>query len=70
MAELTTAKRNKLPKSKFALPGERAYPVNDRSHAGNAKARATQQVKAGNLSSDKAAQIRAMANRILSRKAK
>jgi hypothetical protein len=37
----------------------------DKSHAANAKARATQQVKAGNLSPSSAAQIRAKANRIL-----
>jgi hypothetical protein len=40
----------------------------DRSHAANAKARATQMVKAGKLSSSQAAQIRAKANRILGSK--
>ncbi len=37
----------------------------DRSHAANAKARATQGVKAGRISSATAAKIRAKANRIL-----
>ena len=64
MAKLSTKKRNSLPESKFAGPG-RSYPVPDRSHAANAKARATQQVKRGNLSPGAAARIRSKANKIL-----
>jgi hypothetical protein len=41
MAELTTAKRNRLPTSTFALPGRR-YPINDPNHARNALARVSQ----------------------------
>jgi len=40
MAKLTAAKRNALPDSAFAIPSERAYPINDAAHAANAKARA------------------------------
>jgi hypothetical protein len=65
MAKLNTASRKKIPTSEFGLPGSRKYPMPDRSHASNAKARATQQVKAGRLSSGEAAKIRAKANRIL-----
>ena len=65
MAKLKAARRNALPKSTFGLPGSRKYPMPDRSHAANAKARATQQVAAGNLSPASAAKIRAKANRIL-----
>jgi len=50
MAKLTTKKRNSLPKSDFALPKERKYPINDKSHADNAKARAQQQFNKGNIS--------------------
>lgn len=64
MAKLTTKERKAIPTSKFAGPG-RSYPVEDRSHAANAKARATQQVKKGNLSESAAAKIRAKANRVL-----
>lgn len=39
--ELTTKKRNALPKESFALPGRR-YPVNDKAHARNALARVMQ----------------------------
>ena len=49
MAKLTAAARKEIPASKFALPGGR-FPVEDRNHAANAKARATQGVKAGTLS--------------------
>jgi hypothetical protein len=65
MAKLSSSARNAIPKSEFGLPGSRKYPMPDRSHAANAKARATQQVQAGRLSSGQAAKIRAKANRIL-----
>ena len=61
MAKLTTAKRNALPASKFAGP-DRTYPIPDRAHAANAKARAAQQVKAGNLTPSQKARIDAKAN--------
>ena len=64
MAKLTTAKRNALPRSTFGLPGKRAYPMQDRSHAANAKARASQQVKAGNLSPSAKSSIDAKADRL------
>ena len=41
MAKLTTAKRNALPGKVFAGP-DQSYPIPDRSHAIDAKARATQ----------------------------
>jgi hypothetical protein len=65
MAILTTKRRNKLPASAFGLPREREYPMEDRSHAGNAKGRATQMVKRGKLSPEAAARIRKKADRIL-----
>jgi len=65
MAKLTTSRRKGLSKSTFGLPGRRAYPMPDKSHAANAKARASQMVKAGKLSSSAKAQIDAKANRIL-----
>ena len=65
MAKLTTAKRKALPQSSFALPATRSYPVPDKSHAANAKARAAQQVAAGNLSPSAEHQIVKKANSIL-----
>lgn len=68
MAELTTKQRKGLRGSTFGLPGERKYPMPDRSHAANAKARATQQFEKGNLSASARAQINAKANKILGKK--
>lgn len=62
--KLTTKQRKRLPSSEFAGPG-RSYPVNDRAHAANAKARATQMVNAGLLAPSTAAKIKAKANRKL-----
>lgn len=64
MAKLTTKQRNKLPKSTFAGP-DRSYPVNDKAHAANAKARATQMVAKGKLSPSAKAKIDAKANKVL-----
>ncbi len=65
MGKLTTNARAKLPPKEFGLPGKKAYPMPDASHAANAKARATQQVNAGNLSPSQKSQIDAKANRVL-----
>lgn len=64
MAKLKTSSRNKLPKSAFAGK-DRSYPVNDKSHAANAKARATQMVNKGKLSPSAAEKIKAKANKVL-----
>lgn len=76
MAKLTTTTRNKLPLASFAGPG-RSYPVtipgnpaSTRRHAANAKARATQAVKAGRMSTSTEAKIDAKANAALKRTAK
>lgn len=68
MAKLTTKKRDALPKKDFGLPGSEKYPMPDKSHAANAKARATQMVKKGKLSPASAAKIKAKANKILGKK--
>lgn len=68
MAELTTKKRKKLKDSTFGLPGERKYPMPDKSHAANAKARATQMVNEGKLSKADKKKIEAKANKVLGKK--
>lgn len=68
MAKLNAAARKRIPASEFGLPGRKAYPMPDKSHAANAKARATQMVDKGKLSSSAAARIRTKANRILGEK--
>jgi hypothetical protein len=65
MAKLTAKTRNALPTSKFALPKERKFPIENASHAANAKARANQMVNAGKLSPSAKATIDRKANSIL-----
>ncbi len=65
MARLKAATRNALADRVFGLPKQRKYPLDTRNRQINAKGRATQMVKAGQLSSSQAAQIKAKANRLL-----
>ena len=70
MARLTSKERKAEPASDFGLPGQRKYPMPDRSHAANAKARASQAVKAGRMSKSTEAKIDAKANRKLGTRGK
>lgn len=65
MAKLSSSDRKSLPKSDFGLPGSRSYPMPDKSHAANAKARASQAVNAGRMGKGTEAKIDAKANRVL-----
>lgn len=65
MATLTTKERKKIPKKEFGLPGEKKYPMENKAHAANAKARATQMEKAGKLSPSSKSKIDEKANKIL-----
>jgi hypothetical protein len=42
MAKMTAKKRKRLPKTSFALPGKRKYPVDTKARARNALARVQQ----------------------------
>jgi hypothetical protein len=75
MAELSSKKREQLPAKDFGLP-EKArtkdqkkesgnYPMPDEAHARNAKARAAQQQKAGNLTKAERERIDRKADKIL-----
>jgi hypothetical protein len=75
MADLPAKKREKLPAKDFGLP-EKArtkeakkesgnYPMPDKSHARNAKSRAAQQEKAGNLTKKEREKIDRKADKIL-----
>ena len=64
-----TAKARERVKT-WGLPGQKKYPMPDRSHAANAKARASQQEAKGNLTSSQKQAIDAKANRILGKKSK
>ena len=64
MAKLSLERRDKLAGASFGLPGRRAFPITDRSHAANAKARASQQVGKSITPAQKAT-IDAKANKVL-----
>lgn len=57
MSELDANARKRIPKSKFAEPDKRKYPIEDKPHARNAKARASQAARAGRLSKAEEAKI-------------
>lgn len=65
MSKLKAATRNKLPKKEFGLPGERKYPMENKAHARNAKARASEMEHKGKLSKSSETKIDAKANEIL-----
>jgi hypothetical protein len=65
MAELNTNARENLPKSKFAEPDKRKYPIEDKAHARNAKARASQAQNAGRISKAEEAKIDKKADAVL-----
>ncbi len=62
MGKLRARARNAMASSTFGLPGERKYPMPDRAHAANAKARASQQLAKGNITASQKAQIDRKAN--------
>ena len=62
MGKLSSARRSSLPKSSFAIPSRRAYPIHDRRHAANALSR----VSAHGSSSEKAQVRRAVCRRYAS----
>ncbi|HKT54299.1 MAG TPA: hypothetical protein VJP88_07590 [Caulobacteraceae bacterium] len=68
MTELKAKTRNKLPAKAFAEPDKRAYPIEDKAHARNAKARASQAVKAGRMSKGEEAKIDKKADAVLKTK--
>lgn len=65
MADLTSKARKALPSSKFGLPSQRKYPLPDASHAQNAKARASQEYRAGKLTKSEKDEIFSKANKVL-----
>lgn len=69
MAKLTAKARKNIPAGKFALPGKNGkpgkYPVEDKAHAANAKARASEMVAKGKLSPEQASKIKHSADAVL-----
>jgi hypothetical protein len=68
MSKLTAQAKRHLPKSAFGLLGTERYPMPDRRHVANAKARASQQEAKGTLSEIANKRIDAKADKILGKK--
>lgn len=64
MGTLSALARKHLGADRFGIPAKRAYPMPDKPHAANAKARAAQQVGKSITPAQKAT-IDAKANRVL-----
>ena len=67
MATLTEKKRDHLKDSTFGLPDEHKYPMPDKAHAANAKARASQQQNKGGITAAEERKIDRKADKILDR---
>jgi hypothetical protein len=65
MSKLGAKQRDQLGNSEFGIPSERKYPLNDKSHAANAKARASEMANKGKISSSTEAKIDTKANKVL-----
>ena len=65
MTELSAKARDKLQAKDFAEPDKRAYPIEDKAHARNAKARASQAVKAGRISKAEQGRIDKKADKVI-----
>lgn len=62
---MKAATRKKIPTSQFGLPDQRKYPMPDKSHAANAKSRASEMKNKGIISGAQKAEIDAKANKVL-----
>ncbi|MGY8606328.1 hypothetical protein ACTVH1_11615 [Gluconobacter cerinus] len=65
MSKLTKEERDSLPDGDFGLPEKRAYPVDTKARARNAKARATQELERGLLTPEERNEIDQAADRKL-----
>jgi hypothetical protein len=70
MAKLDAKERKKIPKKEFGLFGEKKYPMEDKAHARNAKARASEMEHKGKLSPASKAKIDAKADKVLGKSKK
>lgn len=64
---LTSRQRKRLPSREFGLPRQRKYPMENRTHAIDAKARATEEFNRGRLTKTQWERITKKANRVMKR---
>lgn len=70
MAKLDAKERKKIPKKEFGMPGERKYPLEDKSHARAAKSRASEMEHKGRLSKSTEMKIDVKADKVLGKSKK
>lgn len=68
MGDLSAKKRSKLPSKDFGLPKERKYPVENKSHARDAKSRASEEEHKGHITKAQERKIDRKANKVLGEK--
>lgn len=68
--KLRAEQRNKIPASKFGLPKERKYPVEDKTHARVAKSYASKEEHRGVITKAQEEQIDRKANAVLGKTGK
>lgn len=65
MSKLKAKQRHALKKSQFGLPAQRKYPMPDKTHAIDAKARAKEELDKGHISKAQYDHIVAKANEVI-----
>jgi hypothetical protein len=65
--KLTSKARKSLPAKDFGLPGSRRFPLENKAHARDAKARASEMFNKGKISGAQHAEIDRKADAILKR---
>ena len=68
MTKLTAKKRKAIPKAEFGEPGKRKYPMEDKAHARNAKARASEMEHKGKMSKSEEKKIDSKANKVMGKR--
>jgi hypothetical protein len=63
--KLTSKGRSKIPAKEFGEPKGRKYPMPDKSHAANAKARASEMEHKGRISKSEESKIDAKADKVM-----
>lgn len=65
MSKLNAKERSEIPKKEFGLPGQKKYPMENKAHARDALARASEEFHKGNISQSELDEIRRKARKVL-----
>ncbi|MDE2105138.1 MAG: hypothetical protein KGL39_48370 [Patescibacteria group bacterium] len=65
MGKVDAKERKEMPSKEFGEPGKKAYPMPDKAHARDAKARASEEEHKGKISKGEEAKIDRHADQVL-----